>query len=51
MFKSFGLIAPKTLNYLAFQSFDFKRTWLNVIQIRVVRNKFDIYVFIATYFN
>jgi hypothetical protein len=26
MFKSFGLIAPKTLNYLAFQSFDFKRT-------------------------
>jgi hypothetical protein len=26
-FGSFGLIAPKTLKYLAFQSFDFKRTW------------------------
>jgi hypothetical protein len=23
--KSFGFIAPKTLNYLAFQSFDFER--------------------------
>ena len=27
MFSSFGLIAPKTLSYLAFQSFDFKLFW------------------------
>jgi hypothetical protein len=25
-FRPFGFIAPKTLNYLAFQSFDFERT-------------------------
>jgi len=24
---AFWFIAPKTLNYLAFQSFDFERTW------------------------
>jgi hypothetical protein len=26
LFKPFGFIAPKTLNYLAFQLFDFERT-------------------------
>jgi hypothetical protein len=26
MFRPFGFIAPKTLNYLVFQSFDFERT-------------------------
>jgi hypothetical protein len=26
LFRSFGFIAPKTLNYLAFQSVDFERT-------------------------
>ena len=31
-FGSFGLIAPKTLNYLAFQSFDFKRTWWSLFR-------------------
>jgi hypothetical protein len=38
-------IAPKTLNYLAFQSFDFERTWWRLFQKRDVRTKFDIYVF------
>jgi len=46
MFRDFGFIAPKTLNYLAFNSFDFERTWWRLIQKRVVRTKFDIYVFI-----
>ena len=32
--------------YLAFQSFDFDRTWWRLSQKRVVRTKFDIYVFI-----
>jgi hypothetical protein len=36
-------IAPKHLNYLAF---DFERTWWRLFQKRVVRTKFDIYVFI-----
>ena len=40
-------IAPKTLNYLAFQSFDFEFTWWWLFQKRVVRIKFDIYVFIT----
>jgi len=26
LFRPFGFIAPKTLNYLAFQSLDFERT-------------------------
>ena len=34
-----------TLNYLAFQSFDFERTWWRLFQKRVVCTKFDIYVF------
>ena len=39
-------MAPKTLNYLAFQSFDFERTRWRLFQKRVVRTKFDIYVII-----
>jgi len=31
--------------YLAFQSFDFERTWWRLFQKRVVRTKFDIFVF------
>jgi hypothetical protein len=27
LFKPFDFIDPKTLNYLAFQSFDFVRNW------------------------
>jgi len=46
LFRPFGCIAPKTLNYLAFQSFDLKRTWWRLFQKRVVCTKFDIYVFI-----
>jgi len=42
-----GFIAPKTLNFLAFQSFDFESTWWKLFQKRVVRTKFDIYVFIT----
>jgi len=36
----------KALNYLAFKSFDFERTWSRLFPKRVVRTKFDIYVFI-----
>ena len=43
MFMPFGFIAPQILNYLAFQSFDFVRTWWWLFQKRVVRTKFDIY--------
>jgi hypothetical protein len=35
------------MNYLAFQSFDFERTWWRSFQKRFVRTKFDIYVFIT----
>ena len=41
----FGFIAPKTLNYLAFQYSDFERTWWRLFQKRVVRTKFDLYIF------
>jgi len=41
-----GFIAPKSVNYFAFQSFDFERTWWRFFQKRVVRTKFGIYVFI-----
>jgi hypothetical protein len=34
------------LNYFAFYSFDFERTWWKLFQKRVVRSKFNIYVFI-----
>ena len=40
------LLLPITLNYLAFQSFDFQCTWWRLFQKRVMRTKFDIYVFI-----
>jgi hypothetical protein len=40
------LVYPKTLNYLAFQYFDFECTWWRFFQKRVVRTKFDIYAFI-----
>jgi hypothetical protein len=42
----FGFIALKTLNYLAFQSFAFERTWWRLFLKRAVRTKCDIYVFI-----
>ena len=41
------------LNYLAFQSLDFERTWWKLFQKRVVRTKLDIYVFttrLSTYY-
>ena len=41
-----GFIASNTLNYLAFQSFDFEHTWWRLFQKRVVRTKLDINVFI-----
>ena len=37
------------LSYLAFQYFDIARTWWSLFQKRVVRTKFDIYVFINHY--
>ena len=47
LFRPFGFIDPKTLNQMAFQSFGFERTWWKLFQKRVVRTKFDIYVFIV----
>ena len=47
LFRPFGFIAPKTLNYLSFQSFDFKRTWWRFFQKRAVTTKFESYVFIS----
>ena len=35
----------KLLNYLAFQPFDFERTWWRLFQKRVVHTRLDIYVF------
>ena len=40
------LFLQTLLNYLAFQSFDFERIWWMLFQKRVLRYKFDIYVFI-----
>jgi hypothetical protein len=37
---------PKTLNYLAFHSFDFECIWWRLFQKCIVRTKFDIYVVI-----
>jgi len=42
----FGFIASNTLNYLAFQYFDFERTLWRLFQKRVVRTKSDIYGFL-----
>ena len=47
LFCPFGFIAPKTLNYLAFQSFNIERTWWRLFQKRVVRTNFDIYVLVS----
>jgi hypothetical protein len=47
MCRSFGFISPKTLNFLAFQYFDFERTWWRLFQKRAVGTKFDIYVCIT----
>jgi len=35
------------LNYSAFQSFDFERTWWRLFQKCVMHTRFDIYVFVA----
>jgi hypothetical protein len=48
LFRPFGFIAPKSLNYLVFESFDFERTWWGLIRRRVVRTKFAIYIFIIS---
>ena len=47
LFRPFCFIAPKTLNYLASQSFDFEPTLWWLFQKRVVRTKSDNYVFIS----
>jgi hypothetical protein len=51
LFRTFGFIAPKTLKFLVFQSFDFERTCWRVIQERAVRTNIDIYVFIHHLFE
>jgi hypothetical protein len=45
LFRPFGFNAPKTLNYLAFQSLDCQRTLWRLFQNNVVCKNFDIYVF------
>jgi hypothetical protein len=47
LFRHFGFIAPKTLNYL---TFDFERTWWRLFQKRAVRTLFDIYLFVLKQF-
>ena len=48
MFRYYGHIAPKTLNFLAFYFIlFFYRTCWKLFQKHVVRTKFDIYVFIV----
>jgi hypothetical protein len=46
LFRPFGFIAGKPLNYLAFQSFDFERHLMNVIPETCHAHYFDIYIFI-----
>ena len=46
LLRAFGFIASKTVHYSAFQSFHFERIWWRFFQKRVVRAKFDTYVFI-----
>jgi len=36
----------RLFNYLAFQLFDYERTWWRLFQKRVMRTKFDIYIFV-----
>jgi hypothetical protein len=42
LFRPFDCIAHKTLNYFAFQSFDFESTWWLLFQKHVLRTKLDI---------
>jgi hypothetical protein len=44
--KALWFITPKTLNFLAFQSFDFECTWWRLFEEGVMHTKFDIYSFI-----
>ena len=46
LFGPFGLIAPKTLNWLAIQSFYFENSWWRLFQKRVARTQLYIYFFI-----
>jgi hypothetical protein len=39
------------LNYLGFEYFDLERTWWVLSERLVVRTRFDIYVFITTFFT
>ena len=48
LLRPFGFIAPKPLNYLVFESFDFERTWWELFRKHVVRTKFAIYIFIMS---
>jgi hypothetical protein len=49
-FRSVGVLAPEiVLNYLAFWSFDYERTWCGMFRRRVVCIKLDIYVCISFY--
>ena len=40
------LLLPEFETYLSFQYFDFEHTWWRLSRKRVIRNKFDIFVFI-----
>jgi hypothetical protein len=46
-FRPLDFIATKSLNYLAFQCFDFEHIWRRLFQKNVVLTKFDIYVFVT----
>jgi hypothetical protein len=43
VFRAFGFMAPKTLNYFVFQSFDFEHTWWRLFPKCVLHTKIDIY--------
>jgi hypothetical protein len=45
--RPFRFIDTKTLNYLAFQSFDFEHTWWRLFQKTIMYTTFNILVFIA----
>jgi hypothetical protein len=53
LFKPFGFIAPKTLNYLGFQSFDFERHLMMVIPetylMKVILETYLMKVILETY--
>jgi hypothetical protein len=46
LFSTFGFLAPKDYNYLAFQSFDFERLLMKVIPETCV---VDIYILLTIY--